>query len=49
MMLEAKLEDVEQVKPVRVDGKATIKEASKLFMPENGSWRASCDAKIVTS
>ncbi|MCL5067238.1 MAG: CBS domain-containing protein [Thaumarchaeota archaeon] len=49
MMLEAKLEDVEQVKPVRVDGKATIKETSKLFMPENGSWRASCDAGIVTS
>lgn len=47
-MLEAKLEDVERVEPVLVDGKATIKEASKLFMPESGSWCAACDAGIVT-
>ncbi|MDE1853468.1 MAG: CBS domain-containing protein [Thaumarchaeota archaeon] len=47
-LLGATLADVGAVKAVEVDGRTTIKEASRLYKSESGAWCLVCDDGLVT-
>ena len=47
-MLDAALEDVGAVDAIKVDGRPTIKNISRLFKPESGMWCLVCSTGLVT-